>query len=227
MTGGFLADRFSKRSVTIGTKWMEARRDAFRAGGAGARESADGSRRAYFCSARRRAFSDRRSTVCCRNFCRRRTFPGATASSSWARFWPRSRPRWPAAFWRFIFAGSSNGPACILLGCTVDWAGDELRDHARACGESGAQVQSQSAGRSLGADSHDSRRPRPDLGRRGQHLSVVPGGAAAIHDRHLWARHSADRRPPHQLPAGGGGRGHRIREPGHRLSFRMARSNTG
>ncbi len=33
MTGGFLADRFSKRSVTIGTKWMEVAVTCVLAGG--------------------------------------------------------------------------------------------------------------------------------------------------------------------------------------------------
>ena len=53
------------------------------------------------------------------------------------------------------------------------------------------------------ANEDDSRRPRARLGRARQHVSLVSRGAAAIHDRDLWARCAARRRRAHQLFASG------------------------
>ena len=113
-----------------------------------------------------------------------------------------------SGFLAFYFRGHQEWSGAILLGCTVIGLATSFGITRVPAANPARKIQPQSAGRSGGTDSQDSRRSRAELGRGGQLLSVVPGGAAAIHDRNLRARYFADRRPAHQLPAGGGGRGH-------------------
>ena len=89
------------------------------------------------------------------------------------------------------------------------------------------QVQSESAGRPVCADSADSRRPHPGLGVCRQCVPLVSGRSAAIHDRHLRPRHPAHRRSPYQLLAGGGGHRHRHSAAWSPDISRKARSSTG
>ena len=83
MTGGYLADRFSKRSVTIGTKWMEVGVMSFSlfalSRGSFAMEIAG-----VFSLSSRRPYLGPPSMACCQNSCRKKTSPGPTALLSWA-----------------------------------------------------------------------------------------------------------------------------------------------
>lgn len=77
MTGGYLADKFSKRTVTIGTKLMEVGVMAFALLALG-RGTCTWRPRRYFCSVRRRPCSGHRSTACCRSCSPKKISPGAT-----------------------------------------------------------------------------------------------------------------------------------------------------
>ncbi len=78
MTGGFLADRFSKCSVTIGTKFFEIAVMLFAAAGL-AWQNLHLEMPAIFLAAPRRHFLAPRNMDCCQNCCPRPNSPGAMA----------------------------------------------------------------------------------------------------------------------------------------------------
>jgi MFS family permease len=86
MTGGFLADRYSKRTVTIWTKFFEMAVMAWLLPDWAGR-TCTLKWRLSFWRARRPRCSVHRNTDCSRNFCRSRCFPGAMACSNSERFW--------------------------------------------------------------------------------------------------------------------------------------------
>src|SRR5215469_5817468 len=89
MAGGFLADRFSKRRVTISTKLIEIAAMTI-ATVPWPFGPCRWNSQLCFSWPRRLHCSVLPSTVCCRKSFRRSGFPGAMGSSSWERFSPLS-----------------------------------------------------------------------------------------------------------------------------------------
>ena len=81
LTGGYFADRYSKRSVVIGTKLMEVGVMAVAIAGL-ALQNLPLECAAVFLISSQSALLARQNTGCSRNCCPRGGFPGATASSS-------------------------------------------------------------------------------------------------------------------------------------------------
>ncbi len=102
MAGGYLADRYSKRSVTIGTKLLEiGSHGIFRSRALADAELPMECAGVFLISTEGR-YLGLRSTDCCRNCFPSSAFPGATGSSSSGRFSAASAARWPRGSWRAI-----------------------------------------------------------------------------------------------------------------------------
>jgi len=113
MTGGFLADRFSKRSVTIGTKYFEIA-VMLLAIAAFWLHSMPVSLVALFLASTQGALFGPSKYGPSPNSCRRRVFPGATASSNWAPFSPPS----PEPLQALISPSGSSGASNIPVLCS-------------------------------------------------------------------------------------------------------------
>ena len=118
MAGGYFADRYSKRSVTIGTKFFEIGVMAFFIAGLAHAQPADGMRGSVSDQHGRRALRPFEIRACCLNCCPNSAFPGATASSSSARSSPASAARSPPAFSRSATKAARPSPAFCCSACT-------------------------------------------------------------------------------------------------------------
>ncbi len=211
MTGGYLADRFSKRSVTIGTKWMEVAVMLFALLALGRGNLPMEAAGVFLLSSQGALFGPSKYGLLPETSARKGSLLGQRRNRAGDISGVDHR-HGGSGYLAFYFRGQQHWSGVLLLALHVDWAWRRALAITRVpAANPTRKIQYQSAGRSLGANARDPQRPRADLGHGGQHLSVVSGGAAAIHDRDLRPRHSADRRTPHQLPASGRGRGHRLR----------------
>ena len=132
MAGGYFADRYSKRSVTIGTKLLEVAVMGFAIVALALHNLPMECASVFLISPRRRC-SAPRNTDCCRSFFRRNGSPGATASSNSARSLAASRQRWRAGYLAERYPGSRSYCRVYLFSrCTCVGLVDEPGHFARA-----------------------------------------------------------------------------------------------
>ena len=155
MTGGFLADRFSKRSVTIGTKWMEVGVMLFAlvalARGNLAMEAAG----VFLLSSQGALFGPSKYGLL-PELLPEKELSWGNGIIELGTFLAAITATVASGYLAFYFRGHQHWSGVHPAGLHGDRAGYELRGLPRACGESLAQVQSQSAGRSVGADARHS-----------------------------------------------------------------------
>ena len=139
LAGGYFADRYSKRSVTIWTKYLEIAVMILALVGLGVHEFAAAIRgdiSGVHAGGAVRRFQIRPA---CRNFCRSRNFRGATAFWSWERSWQSLT----GTMARRVSGGHFPRTASVVRNCAAgDFAGgtcDELYDFTRARGGSGEE----------------------------------------------------------------------------------------
>ena len=114
MPGGYLADRYSKRTVVIGTKFFEIGVVLAALPGLLAAQPGDPMRRRLSDELAGCCVRVPRSTACCRSFCRRNASRGATASSNLGRSWPSFSAPSRRAFLTPIFPGREYASGIVL-----------------------------------------------------------------------------------------------------------------
>ena len=184
MTGGFLADRYSKRSVTIATKFLELAAMSF-ALVALARGSFLLETIGVFVISSQAALFGPSKYGLLPEILPEKDLSWGNGVIELGTFLAAISATVASGYLAFYFRGKQEWSGVFLLGCTVLGLAASLGISRGARGQSLAQIQRQSSGRSLRADWRDSCRSGPALGIRGQHVSVVPGRLTAIHDRRL------------------------------------------
>ena len=201
MTGGYFADRYSKRSVTIGTKFLEIGVMAFFIVSLALHNLPMECASVFLISTEGALF-------------------GPSKYGLLPELLPEPRLSWGngiielgtfvasigATMAAGVLADRYHGHEAVagfmLLGVYLRRFGHELRNFANSGCRSHEEIPLEPSRRFRHATQDHPRRPSARLGRAWQHLSFFPGRAAAVRHRDLRARRAAHRRHAHQLSAG-------------------------
>ncbi len=219
LAGGYLADRYSKRSVTIGTKLFEIAVMIVALVALATGNLAMEAAAVFLISTQGALFGPSKYGLLPELLPEKDlswgngvielgTFLAAIMATMAAGFLGRRISR-PADLVRRDTAGLDTGGTS-----------DEFWHFARACGRPSAPVPLESILRSRRTDSHYRAGSCSWLGCRRQHLFIFSSRTASICHRHLRPRRSARGRKANQLPSGSGGNRHWSGEPRSRLSLR-------
>ena len=211
MTGGFLADRFSKRSVTIGTKWMELGVMLFALAALARANLALEATGVFLLSSQAALFGPSKYGLL-PELLPEKDLSWGNGVIELGTFLASIAATVAGGFLAFYFRGHQERSGAILLGCTffglaTSFGITRVRPRIRR------EVQPQSRSAILRSPSAGfAGDARTDLGHGRQLLSLVPGAllqfTIVIYGHDILR----DRRSAYQLPAGSGGDGHWTRE---------------
>ena len=190
LAGGYFADRYSKRTVTIGTKLFEIGVGLFAIAALAAGNLTMEAAAVFLISTQGALF-------------------GPSKYGLLPELLPENKLSWGngvielgtflasitavmfAGFLADAFRGRHFWSGVIFLGLTMFGLFTSLGISRVPCCRPCAEISSQSVRRSWRTTSHHRGGSRPCLGRGGQYISVVSGRAVAIRDRRVWTRRAA------------------------------------
>ena len=180
MTGGYLADRFSKRTVTIGTKLFEIGRDAIRDCWICLAQHAHVSGRAVSGEHAGRTLRTVEVWFAAGNICRKTDLSWGNGVIELGTFLAAIAGTVVAGQLKDWLGTRQEYSGIFFLACSARWPGDQSRHHQSRSRRSRKEIPAQLSGRPLDQRRAHCQGSRPVARRRRKHLLLLSRRVAAI-----------------------------------------------